>query len=146
MESILQPGGVIERLAEFVSGDTGFAELDAAGKEHLDAGAGRTAGVSGQVFEGVTRAIQCVRSGDSSTAKELAKTMTIRLRADRSRLTRLVDAALTQSDVESVGDQLRQQGIEVEILSPFHLQAGTDQQALVGWHLKGKKPVDSAAE
>ena len=58
----LLAGGVIERLAGFVNGEAGVEELEASGREHLESGAGRSAGISGPVFEGVNKIIQTLRA------------------------------------------------------------------------------------
>lgn len=139
MESLLSDGGVIDRLAGFVRGDVDMNELDAAGMMHLDGVAGRRADVTGQVFRGVNQVIQSVQQHDSEAALELVSSMTMRLRADRDRLTQLTNAALTESDVNSIGDALQQLRVEVHAMSPYCVQPGTDQEALLGWYLQCTK-------
>ena len=57
MASLLQYGGLIHCLDAFLKGEQQMDKLEAAGKQHLDSGAGRSSEISGQIFEGVERVL-----------------------------------------------------------------------------------------
>ena len=136
---LLQPGGVIDRLSAYVNGESGTDDLDAAGKQHIDSGAGRSSQITGQIFEGVNRVTQSVQQGNRRAGNDLATGMASRLRADYDRLMQLNEAALTEQQARLVRDQLEKADIAVNVLRPCRIHEGTSHEALIGWQLCGEK-------
>jgi hypothetical protein len=139
MASLLHYGGLIHCLDAFLKGEQRIDELEAAGKQHLDSGAGRSSKISGQIFEGVERVIQSLQQGDRGAAEELALVMATRLRADHDRLTQLTDAALTEQQMQQLSDQLEEANVVVGQLKPLIIHESSEDQALIGWQISGQK-------
>jgi len=139
MAGLLQPKGLISCLLDFVGGGTDAGELESAGQRHLESGSGRSSQISGQIFEGVNRVMQCWQDNDKKGAAELAAVMALRLQADHDRLSQLNDAALTEEQMQSFGEQVEHAGIIVSVSQPLVIHRGTSDEALIGWELRGEK-------
>jgi len=139
MTNLLQPKGLVPCLVTFVGGDTDAGELEAAGQRHLESDSGRSSQITGQIFEGVNRVIQRWQDNDKKGAAELAVVMAMRLQADHDRLSQLNDAALTEEQMQSFREQVERAGIIVNVLQPLLIHQGTNDEALIGWELRGEK-------
>ena len=139
MASLLRYGGLIHCLDAFLKGEQRIEELEAAGKQHLDAGAGRSTKISGQIFEGVERVLQNLQQGDRGAGEELASVMATRLRADHDRLTQLADAALTEQQMQRLSEQLAEANVIVDLLQPAIIHESSKDSALIGWQIAGHK-------
>ena len=139
MASLLQYGGLIHCLDAFLKGEQQMDKLEAAGKQHLDSGAGRSSTISGQIFEGVERVIQSLQQGDRRAAQELAMVMATRLRADHDRLVQLTDAALSEQQMQQVSNLLADAGVVVDLLKPLIIHESSTDKALIGWQISGHK-------
>lgn len=139
MAGLLHYGGLIYCLDAFLKGEQQMDELEAAGKQHLDSGAGRSPKISGQIFEGVERVIQSLQQGDRRAAEELAMVMATRLRADHDRLAQLADAALSESQMQQVSNLLEEANVVVGQLQPLVIHESSKDKALIGWQISGQK-------
>lgn len=139
MAGLLQAGGVLERLLSYVNGEAGIDALDAAGKQHLDSGAGRSSQITGRIFEGVNRVTHSMQQGNRRAGGELAAGMVSRLRADHDRLMQLNDAALTELQAQQARDQLEKANIAISVMRPLLIHEDTRDAALMAWQLCGEK-------
>jgi hypothetical protein len=139
MASLLHLGGLIYCLDAYLKDEQPLSELEAAGKQHLDSGAGRSPKISGQVFEGVERVIQSLQRGDRRAAEELAMVMATRLRADHDRLVQLANAALSESQMHQVSNLLEEAGVAIGQLQPLIIHESSEDNALIGWRISGQK-------
>lgn len=138
MGSLLAQGGVLQKLKAYVAGQLTADELESAGQAHFASG-GRSSQITGQIFEGVNRAINSVNSGDRGAARELCDVMLLRLRADRNRLGQLEEAALTQSQMDSVVGLLETAGIRTVTARALCANEGAEDEFIVGWQYRGEK-------
>lgn len=113
MESLLAVGGVLDCLNAHIEGKLDAAGLEAAGQTHLESDAGRSAKITGQIFDGVNRAVMSLNKGDRPAAATLCSTMMLRLSAERDRLKWLEDAAMTQERFDDIVAMLeRRRGVQ----------------------------------
>jgi len=139
MEALLADDGVLQKLAVFVADDTPADELEAAGEAHLASDVTRTAGITGQIFEGINQAIKLVTTSNRQGARELCATMQMRLAADRDRLQFLEDCALDESGFDAVVKLLEANGVSTEAAGELHAGAGTADDFVIGWQYRGRK-------
>jgi len=139
MASLLHSGGLIYCLDAWLKGEQRSGELEAAGKQHLESGAGRSPKISGQVFEGVERVIQSLQRGEREAAEQLAMVMATRLRADHDRLVQLANAALSESQMQQVNNLLEEANVAVGHLQPLIIHESSEDRALIGWQVIGQK-------
>ena len=79
------------------------------------------------------------QDNDKKGAAELAAVMAMRLQADYDRLSQLNNAALDEKQARAFGEQMQHAGIIVAVLQPLFIHRGTNDEALIGWELRGKK-------
>jgi hypothetical protein len=139
MEALLADDGVLQKLALFVADDTPADELEAAGEAHLASDVIRTAGISGQIFEGINQAIKLVTTSNRQGARELCATMQMRLAADRDRLQFLEDCALDASGFDAVVKLLEASGVSTEAAGELPAGAGAADDFVIGWQYRGRK-------
>lgn len=139
MNSLLRPGGVIEKITAFAGHKAGAEEVELAGKQHLLADVGRSSGITGQIFEGVNRVMQSRQSGDHVIGRQLVETMALRLGADRDRLTQLTEVALTQGQIKLFAEELEQAGVAVDRTQTFSVTDERGEDVLIGWQVRGEK-------
>ena len=139
MEALLADDGVLQNLALFVADDTPADELEAAGEAHLSSDVTRTAGITGQIFEGINQAIKLVTTSNRQGARELCTAMQLRLAADRDRLQFLEDCALDASGFDAVVKLLEANGVSTEAAGELHAGAGAADNFVIGWQYRGRK-------
>jgi ubiquinone/menaquinone biosynthesis C-methylase UbiE len=139
MEALLADDGVLQKLALFVADDTPADELEAAGEAHLASDVIRTAGISGQIFEGINQAIKLVTTSNRQGARELCATMQMRLAADRDRLQFLEDCALDASGFDAVVKLLEASGVSTEAAGELPAGAGAADDFVIGRQYRGRK-------
>ena len=139
MDALLADDGVLQKLAVFVVDDTPADELEAAGEAHLASDVIRTAGISGQIFEGINQTISLIATSDRKGARELCATMQMRLAADRDRLQFLEDCALDASGFDAVVKLLEANGVSTEAAGELHAGTGAADDFVIGWQYRGRK-------
>lgn len=139
MDALLADDGVLQRLAMFVGVETPADDLEAAGAAHLASNVVRTAGITGQIFEGINQVISLVTAGNRQGARELCATMQMRLAADRDRLQSLEDCALDRPGFDAVIKLLEDNGVSTEDAGELHAGAGSDDDFIIGWQYRGRK-------
>jgi ubiquinone/menaquinone biosynthesis C-methylase UbiE len=139
MDALLADDGVLQKLAVFVADDTPADDLEAAGEAHLASDVIRTAGITGQIFEGINQAIHLVTTGNRQGARELCATMQMRLAADRDRLQFLEDCALDKPGFDAVVTLLEANGVSTEAAGELRAGAGTEDDFIIGWQYCGRK-------
>lgn len=139
MDALLADGGVLQKLAVFVADDTPADDLEAAGEAHLASDVIRTAGITGQIFEGINKAIHLVTTSNRQGALELCATMQMRLAADRDRLQFLEDCALDKPGFDAVVTLLEASGVSTEAAGELRAGAGTEDDFIIGWQYRGRK-------
>ncbi len=137
MDALLADDGVLQKLAVFVANDAPADDLEAAGEAHLASDVSRTAGISGQIFEGINQAISLVAANNRQGARQLYETMRMRLAADRDRLQFLEDCALDKPGFDAVVTLLEANGVSTEAAG--ELRAGTKDNFIIGWQYRGRK-------
>jgi len=138
MGSLLAEGGVLQKLKAYVAGQLTEDELESSGQAHFASG-GRSSQITGQIFEGVYRIISSVNSGDIRAARELCDVMLLRLSADRDRLGQLEDAALSQSQMDSLVSLLETAGIRTVTARALCANEGAGDEFIIGWQYRGEK-------
>ncbi len=142
MDALLAGGGVLRKLAIFVASDVPADDLEAAGEAHLASDVIRTAGITGQIFEGINQTINLVATSDRKGARELCATMQMRLAADRDRLQRLDDCALDKPGFDAAIKLLEANGVSTETAGELRAGAGIDDDFIIGWQYRGRKISD----
>jgi len=139
MDALLADDGVLQKLAVFVGNDTPADELEAAGEAHLASDVARTAGITGQIYEGINQAIKLVTTSNRQGARELCATMQMRLAADRDRLQFLEDCALDKPGFDAVIKLLEANGVSTETAGELHAGAASEDNFVIGWQYRGRK-------
>ncbi len=133
MNILLQEGGVIETLLKMLKGECSFAKLEDAGRSAVDQYPNGSASISGQIFSGINQISQLL-SNSPNAAQKLGATMALRLRAERSRLFQLREAAHDERQMQEYVDQLG--GMGLVNVSNEMIYA---DQALLGWFVQAQK-------
>lgn len=139
MEALLADGGVLQTLKSYVTGQLSEAALESAGQAHVASDAGRSSQITGQIFEGVNRVINSVRSGDRGAGSELCEVMLLRLNADRDRLQLLEDVACTRSQFDEIVEMFKAEGVNAAVASALCANEGTDDEFVIAWQYLGQK-------
>jgi SAM-dependent methyltransferase len=139
MEPLLANGGVLDKLKAYVQGTLDANALEAAGQAHVDAAVGRSPSITGQIFEGVNRAINAVHKDDRSQAAAICSTMTERLGAERDRLKLLEAAAMTPVRFQQAVTMLENQKVDTVVAEPLQAGPGENDNFIIGWQYRGKR-------
>jgi SAM-dependent methyltransferase len=137
MESLLAVGGVLDSLNVHIEGKLDAAGLEAAGQAHLDSDAGRSAKITGQIFDGVNRAVMLLHNGDRPQAATLSSTMMLRLGAERDRLKWLEDAAMTPERFDDVVALLESVNVSTTTAKTLCADPEGDDDYVIGWQYTG---------
>jgi ubiquinone/menaquinone biosynthesis C-methylase UbiE len=137
IDSLLASDGLISQCREFLSNQLPFATLENAGRSYLDSDQHRSKQISGQVFDAVGVLFD-LKQRDPALARRQLEAMATRMLDERARLQQMRDAAVSTADIQHLVVVFTAAGITVEPPVRLHI-GGTEQPALVGWLLKGRR-------
>ena len=130
--------GIVHALFQYLQGDMQLLDLEAIGKQHLEANFTKSRQISGQIFEHIGTITQLANS-DPIEAMQLARQMTKRIEAEQLRLQQMLDASLDEDELEAFLSLLEAKGLHQLSCAPLQLQEDS-RNILVGWQVTANNP------
>jgi ubiquinone/menaquinone biosynthesis C-methylase UbiE len=153
LTQLLADGGLAEKLLAFGAMTISASELEKAGKLYLDTATIKTQALSGQVFGAIDYFLQQGRAkaqagGSTQEQSQLIEATVSRMRAEHSRLSQLIMAAMTEKVVKRLAQCAENSGLEVMSVKEFYVGGEADGEVdgeperspdLLGWQFIAKK-------
>ena len=137
LEQLVQEGGLLDCLLNYVRGEAPIQELESMGQGYLQSEGNKTSAITGQFFNGINQVIE-VLSQNKSDGIKLAAVLSLRLTSEYQRLTQMGNSAQTEQQMSSFVEYLKQSGLRDIHLSKVYAGEG-GQQYLLAWQLFATK-------
>ncbi|MDT0628319.1 class I SAM-dependent methyltransferase [Alteromonas sp. W364] len=140
LHALLSENGLITHLSLLANGHSSIGVIEKVGQDYLAMPTKKTKAISGQVFEAVAYFIQRLSAGETvDELKEQIDQTVLRIEAEYSRLSQLIQAALSEKDFANFCSVFQSFGFDILKDKPFEVVNQKDSFDLLGWQFLAQK-------
>jgi hypothetical protein len=140
LHALLAENGLIAHLSLLANGKSSIGAIEKVGQDYLATSMTKTKAISGQVFDATAYFLQRLSAGQKvEELKEQIDQTVLRIEAEYSRLSQLIQAALSEKDFAAFCLVFKGYGFDILNDKPFEVVNQRGSFDLLGWQFLAQK-------